>query len=384
MHLSQKKKVVIASILKPVDDTRLYEKLGRTLSATGRYECHIIGIAGGTVNDVIPHLFPMVNRLSFARIARPFTILNKIINIQPDILIIGTHELLFTGLLYKILTHKQVIYDVQENYYLNIIHTNAFPRFFRRPLANWVRLKENTLGRFIDFFLLAERGFVHELGFTRHRSVVIENKVIIPEGFLRQPKDETIELLFSGTIDESTGVYEAISLARRLHSYDDRYSLHIIGYCARKWALDHLNDMIAPFPFIRLTGGDTLQPHSKIMRAIGTASFGLVLYRPSPHINNRMPTKLYEYMACRLPILIRKDLWWCELVTKAHAGVAVDVENVEVGELDDALKSESFYPAAGRNLSYEFDRHGLVDVFDQLMSENISPRGSASKLNPSA
>src|SRR5687767_15050353 len=127
MHSFRKKKVVIASTLKPVDDPRLYEKLALTLTGSERYECHIIGAPGGPVKHVTAHELKRVKRLSLWRVTLPFVVLVKIFQQQPDILIIATHELLFVAFVYKILLRGTVLYDIQENYYLNIIHTNAFP-----------------------------------------------------------------------------------------------------------------------------------------------------------------------------------------------------------------------------------------------------------------
>jgi hypothetical protein len=384
MHSFRKKKVVIASTLKPVDDPRLYEKLALTLARTERYECHIIGSPGGPVNHITAHELKRVKRLSLWRVTLPFAVFVKIFQQQPDILIIATHELLFVAFMYKIFLRGTVLYDVQENYYLNIIHTNAFRPGLRQIIAAWVRLKELVMSRFIDCFLLAEKCFENELGFVRRRSVVLENKVIVPPGFKRKPQGDKIELLFSGTIDESTGVYDAVSIARLLNKVDPMYSLHIIGYCARPEVLTILKDMIAPFPFIRLTGGDTLQPHSEIIDAISKAQIGLILYRPSPHINNRMPTKLYEYMGYNLPILIRSDLWWCEVVGKAQAGLAVNVDEVDPVLLGKKMRHSTFYPSGTRNMTCEFDRQTLLEAIEALTTESASPKsGHSTRLTTS-
>ena len=40
----KKTKVVIASVLKPIDDTRMLEKFGRSFAETNKYAINIIGI----------------------------------------------------------------------------------------------------------------------------------------------------------------------------------------------------------------------------------------------------------------------------------------------------------------------------------------------------
>jgi hypothetical protein len=260
--------------------------------------------------------------------------------------------------LYKIFRRKKIVYDVQENYFLNITHTDAFPLLLRWPIATWVRLKEIALAGFIDRFLLAENGFIEELAFTRKKAVVIENKALVPAGFERNPPPGQVRLLFSGTIDHSTGVFDAVSLAIALHNDNPEVSLHIIGYAPRSSVLQELRESIAAHSFIFLTGGDSLQSHHLIVNAIQQAHFGLICYRPSPHVNNRMPTKLYEYLACRLPILIRHDLWWRDVVEKAHAGIAINFTDPGIPLSD--IDLSRFYPGGKRNLSYEFDKGALL------------------------
>jgi hypothetical protein len=362
-----KAKVVIASTLKPVDDVRLYEKIAMTLVESGRFEVHMIGTGHAVPSGVTADPHPRPRRMSVRRAVLPFAILQKVLTIKPDVLIVATHELLFAAVVFKLATGKRVVYDVQENYSLNIRHTDAFPFPLRWPIATWVRLKEKVLARFFDKFLLAEKGFLGELDFARIKGVVIENKALIPPGFKRNPASGNIRLLFSGTIDESTGVFDALALTDSLHKANPSITLHIVGFCPRPSILQRLRETIKDCSYITLTGGDQVLPHRLIEHAIREAHFGLICYRPSPHINNRMPTKLYEYLAYRLPILIRNDLWWCELVTKAQAGIVADFRSPKM--LPDLSDESQFYPGGKRNLTYEFDRMRLLEVLYGIVAE---------------
>ena len=50
---SKKSTVVIASVLKPVDDSRMYEKIGLTLAGSGRYDVHVIGCDSARIKKCI-------------------------------------------------------------------------------------------------------------------------------------------------------------------------------------------------------------------------------------------------------------------------------------------------------------------------------------------
>src|SRR5688572_21283367 len=116
MQEIKKRRIVLASVLKPVNDPRMFEKMGQSLSR--KYEVHILGDSGVTVNDnalVIFHPLPYFKRISFGRITAPIRILKKILAIKPNLLIICTHELLWVVLFARIFLRCHVIYDVQEN-----------------------------------------------------------------------------------------------------------------------------------------------------------------------------------------------------------------------------------------------------------------------------
>ena len=115
----KKTKVVIASVLKPIDDTRMLEKFGLSMAETNKYDINIIGFESKNsfAHDYI-HFTPInsFNRLSFSRLFKPWKVYRTLIKVKPNIIIANTHELLIVTFLYKILFGAKFLYDVQENY----------------------------------------------------------------------------------------------------------------------------------------------------------------------------------------------------------------------------------------------------------------------------
>ena len=64
-----------------------------------------------------------------------------------------------------------------------------------------------------------------------------------------------VMLLYSGTIAEVYGIFEAIELTEKLHKINPNIRLHIIGFCAQNHTLLQLQDQIRNKPYITLTGG---------------------------------------------------------------------------------------------------------------------------------
>jgi len=342
----KKRRIVLASLLKPVNDTRMFEKMGVSLAKTGRYEVHIIGYPSTTQlcePNMHFHPLPWFKRISFGRLAARLKTMEFIIKAKSELLIVTTHDLLGVAILIRIFFGTKIIYDIQENYWRNILFTDAFPKPIRPLIAFFVRLKEWVTSPFFSRFLLAEKCYSHELGFIKNKFLVIENKCKVPEGFQRKPNKDSIELIFTGTIAESTGIFQAIDLAKKLHAVESKIELTIIGYCSQPKALLQIEEEVSKNPFIHLIGGKDLVSHTVIMNTIATANFGIVSYPISRHTENRIPTKLYEYLACQLPIILQNHKPWIETCSPFDAAIAINFENPEIESILWQITKRNFY-----------------------------------------
>jgi glycosyltransferase involved in cell wall biosynthesis len=368
----KKRRIVLASILKPMDDTRMVEKIGWSLAKVNEYEIFIIGFptygALQSHHNITQIPLKFFKRISLGRLIAPWQVMKIIHKVKPELLIVNTHELLIVGILNRIFFGTRIIYDIRENYWRNILHTNAFPAPIRPVLAAWVRLKEKLTAHFFHAFFLAEKSFEKELGFLRNRHIVLENKMVVPTGYQRSVRSENTRLLFSGTLAESTGVFQAIDLAKKLHQVDAKIELTIIGYCALPSTLLYIQKVIAGVPFITLIGGDRLVPHTEILNAIATSDFGVIWYPPSVNIENRIPTKLYEYLACKLPIILQKYEPWKEICKPYQAALEADLLRLQPTDLLARMKSTNFYALGPVNISWASEEPRLLEKVRSILT----------------
>ena len=344
-----KKKIVIASILKPVDDTRMFEKMGLSLAKTNEYAVNIIGFSVKNIPKVEQITFhPIFNfaRLSIARFFAPAKVYFLIKKIKPEILIINTHELLFIGMLYKVFNRTQLIYDVMENYYRNILFTDTFPKLIKPFLAHWIRFKEYLSHLFVDHYFLAEQYYEQEFSFTKRKSTVLENKYqpVANQSSNSHRNPSKIKLLFSGTLAESTGVFHAIELAKSLHAIDQSITLDIIGYSSISSTLERIHSSIKLHDFIQLHGGNKLVSHLDVITKIHESNFGIICYPYNKSTINSTPTKLYEYLANQLPIIIQNHPKWQSICEDNSAGIVIDFEDYSAKKILDLIKSQEYYP----------------------------------------
>jgi glycosyltransferase involved in cell wall biosynthesis len=311
----------------------MYEKLARSLLHAGYNDLHLIGYPITARSDVESgltfHPLDPFPRLSVSRLFARWRILKLVSRLRPTVFVITTHELIGVALLVKFFLRSKIVYDIQENYFENIKASTGIPKVLRYFLAGAVRLKEVVSIPFFDAIWLAEKGYAEEMPYAGKHGIVLENKFVVPDNFMRRPLPG-LNLLFSGTLARSTGVFEVIRLAEKLNAKNDAVRLSIAGYCAHQATWQELERSIRNKPFINIIGGSNLVPHEEIVKAISNAHFGIICYPGTDHVRNRIPTKLYEYLACRLPVLLENNPQWMAIAATVNGYIPVDFDHPDI------------------------------------------------------
>ncbi|HQQ99044.1 MAG TPA: hypothetical protein PLX35_17350 [Cyclobacteriaceae bacterium] len=362
----KKRRIVIASILKPVDDTRMLEKMGMSLQQAG-YDVTVIGYPTKSYKfsqGIRQISLPAFVRLSTGRIKARWTVLVRAWQERPDFFMFTTHELMGTALLLKIFGNTTLVYDVRENYYRNIRYSEAFPRFLRWPLAALVRFREKLLAPMIDHFLLAERAYENEFRFHRGGWTVIENKAVGIEPLSRKRGGR--RLLFSGTLAVSTGVFRAIDLAILMHRYDPKVTLIIAGYAASRQAQEKITAHAQEHTWITLVGITELVSHEVIVQCIRESDLAMVAYPPALHTVGSRPTKLYEYLSAGLPMLIEGHWPWSTEFAYCQPFIIIDYDHPDIQALMMQWDQGHFYPVRAKDVTWADEAAKLLKVLAGL------------------
>ncbi len=364
-----KKKIVIASVLKPIDDVRSYWKLSQSMAKTNKYEVNIIGNEGKkeSYSENIKFHAHQIRRRNWTKriLIRPLILINTL-KIKPSLFIITTHELIMTAVLVKWLIRCKVVYDVQENYQLNLAMISSSP--LRKVLGTLVRLKEKLSKKYIDQYWLAESCYHHELPFTKGKALTLENKAF---KYSITKKDSTpLRLLFSGTISEYSGVKKAVKLFKECSKTDILTHLHIIGQVHNKALMNWLILEKDKNPSIKLTVSENPVPYQQILEAMSNANLGVIGYEPNLVNKEKIPTKLYEYSRYHLPYLVQANTKWSEIGTKLGGAIPTDFDNPNCKNLVKIIKnSASLFPKIYPNQStWEFESTQLIVSLNTLIS----------------
>jgi glycogen(starch) synthase len=338
-------------------------KFAETLRERPGTTVHIAGRASQRASDAPGiHLHPIFSgtRTSLARLAAQWRYWQLLRRLRPNLVIVHAPELLPLTLLWQRLGRgRKLLYDIRENYALNVSTQGVYQGWLKRWLAAGLRRVETWAARRASGLLLAEESYADELPFIRElppeRVVVLENKYQPASGEVlpTQPRPhplphEPLRLLFSGTISELNGVWEAVALTRALAAiWPDGAHCTIIGFCQQPGLLHQLQAAVAGQPdLFTLIGGAEPVPHTAIVAEIGRSHLGLLPYRPHPSTERCRPTKLFEYLALGLPVLVPKNSLWGKTMARYGSGIWYPFVPADAAadEVRRALERCRFYP----------------------------------------
>ena len=365
MYLTNVKiKILIASYLKPVNDIRSFEKMALSIAKNNRYQVYTLGypVSSETSDkNVVQIPLNKFKKNGIARIKARLQALNIYLKLKPEVIIVNSTDLLLITVAYKILFGAKIVYDIQENYFRNLWYQTNYPIGLRHVLAIIIRTKETLLSPFFNHFLLAEKVYTKQLNFIGNRFTVIENKSLIPSNIIHQkPIGKPIQFLISGTLAKEYGVFEGIHFFEFIKSRKPDSKLLIIGHCANAITYARLEKLARKINSIELKISSTPVSHSAIEQAILKSDIGLLPYIPNKSTQGKWPTKLFEYMSYKLPLIIQTNSTWNEFLLKNSAGFYINFT-----EPKNYLKE----PIEEKLLKQKFYQHTLSDTIYWLSEE---------------
>jgi glycosyltransferase involved in cell wall biosynthesis len=372
-------KVLVASLLKPVDDVRSFERFALSLAAD--FEVFMVGAPSLSPLPEIPniHFFPydFFPRRFVQRWQASLTFHRQLWQIKPDILIVQSPDLLLFAAVYSLLRNCRLIYDVRENYCLNILYQGYYQGFTKYVLAVAVRMVE-IIGSFrINRYWLAEQSYADELPFVKYNYDFVPNKYaplhslsnddrLKPDRFTRKDNkplsERGLRLIYTGTVSRAYGTHLAIELAKKMHRVNATVALLVIGSCSDENYRQELEKMVADCPFIDWQVSPQPINHQLIIDALPHADLAIMSYLPNRSTERCMPTKLYEYMAFRLPFLMPANPLWESVVQPYNAALIVDFQHIDAEELLQRIYQTQFYSPEPPDDVWQFNRQQFRDL----------------------
>ncbi|NMM50028.1 glycosyltransferase family protein [Marinigracilibium pacificum] len=359
------RKILIASTTKPVDDTRMTDKIAAPLAEVHKYTIYVVGF---------PSKFkPVYSNINFFEIPKAgYNIKNRLkallyvlrilIKVKPEICIATNTETLIVMRVYQIIFGSYLVYDIRENYSLN--YDSRKSKNLNKPSkkSSLISKVERTLIQQANAYISAEPVYFDQLNINNSSpKLFYENKAILPLD--KSVATNTVDkFLISGTLSNLHGTIDAIRWYKSASQQFNEPSLTIIGQCHNHAYIKALLKECAENPTINVFISRTPIPHRLLSIELKKCKYVLSPYLNTSAFKGKLPTKLFEAAANGKIIISRSNASW------NHFFKATNL--IEIGfnpdNQDDISKIKFYKPQSYNTVFFEADKTSLIEFFNNL------------------
>lgn len=292
-------RMILANLKKPARETRLADKLlpwlQQSYPATTSFFLFGNDIQTGPQPDYSERDFQYFDLFkqgsAFNNCVKFYA---KLVEIRPDVVVSPSPELILTALLYRQTHPCVVIWDVQENHYLNFQYQEVYSGW-----KKWLGLFSSGFGttylaQASDRLILAERIYLRQFPFVASDSLVLENKAPVNWTFGDVSFSSDRSILFSGFITKESGVFRALDWWSQNKLHRKSWTLVIAGYCPSESLRNEIAKKAEQIPGVRVEKLDRWFSDLEILEFLQKSFAIFAPYRISKANIGKIPTKFWE------------------------------------------------------------------------------------------
>jgi len=363
---------VLTSVHYPYD-TRIFNKQVQSLASYG-FSVRLVARGERDPSIQVPEnvkiqLLPEPkNRI--LRFAGLIPLLRTALQTDADVYHLHDPELLPFVPVFKNQTSASVVYDVHEDVRSQIGKKSWIPAPLKSGIRGCFDITERSILPLIDAVILAEDGYksipiYQDCNVVRNYpklDAAIESRAI--EQLDRQRgENEPIRLVYLGGISRARGAQELVKLVDEIHSEHDLSFTFIGEFQSKEFEKTILNQVRnkGVESVIEFTGR---LPFDEAMQRLLTADIGYAILHKEPNFIDSLPTKLFEYMMCGLPVIISDVDKWEHIVTEHDCGIAVSPTDID----EITTQTETLITSAQERL--RLGRNGLEAIKNKFRWKN--------------
>ena len=346
------KVVHVTSVHTPFD-VRIFRKMCRSCADAG-WDVVLVAphSASGTFDGLTVKAVPVRKSRLARALLTSCQAVRAALRERPDIMHFHDPELMPWAWLLA-MRGRKVIFDMHENLPAAILSKTWIPRAVRRVLSSiWYRLEKLMLGRVAVIF--AENSYrARYPGLTRHETILNMPIVDALTGICARKHAEW-SVGYVGSVAPQRGsiiTLEALALLQRA-------GLRLRYECIGAASASHMDELRAT---VNRLGLDNVVfagalPAKEAWTRLARCHVGLAVLQPVPNYLESYPTKLFEYMALGLPVVVSDFPLYRTIVEGAKAGICVD--STDPRAIAQALRWIAEHAAEGAQMG----RNGLEAV----------------------
>lgn len=367
-------RIVVISTVHETYDTRIFYK--QILSLQSKYE--IVYFSATLETPQYDWIIPLSkSRTKMGRLLTHLSLIRRLPRFKADLYLLHDPELLPLGILLKLFGNK-VVWDMHEDTYSDIRTKTYVKPLVRSAFAFIYKLFQVVSYKLFDGFVLAEDGYRSYFGEST-KTCIVHNYALLDQlnnydHIAKEPRT----IVYIGSISVNRGIYQLLDLVIRVKIEFPDIRLILIG----PFSDDSLDANVQKY--IRHNNiEDNVQIRGSMKNVeaypvIAKCMIGLALLLPEPNFTKSLPTKMFEYMALGLPVVVSNFPRWEDIVKSHQAGVVVDPFDIaSISEVvSSILANENLYAelshnakVAAQEYSWETESIILQNFLDNVLSK---------------
>ncbi|HEU5303936.1 MAG TPA: glycosyltransferase family 4 protein [Gemmatimonadales bacterium] len=290
----------------PAEDARIFYRM---CSGLAQRDVSVVLVAPAEARTDSPVRMSRWNtRIGRAgRLSRIVLALRAALDERADVYHFHDPELIPLGLALKALRPTSaVVYDVHEDYPSMMLEKYWLPRWTRGAIARAARVANWMAGRFLDGIVTADPGVEQDFRTGAGDRTLVYYNFPVPRLFAEGPADPAgpkVDLVYIGGMSARAGTFVLLDALTVLAAQGIRPTVRLAGYTDGEAGRLAVQTGIQSR---RLEGQVEIRgriPHSKVPAWIRSGRIGLVTLQPIPKFMKNIPSKMFEYWACGLPVV---------------------------------------------------------------------------------
>ena len=306
-------KIVVLTTCHNPNDDRIYYK--EILSLLSKYS-KVYLIAPVTTGDSYElskdvELRPLSFRRGIlGRLLTVFDAAKEVVRLSPDVCHFHDLDFVIMVPVIRLFCRAKIVYDSHELYPESMLTSPNIPQSLRPLAARIVDWLEKACARYCSLIVTADTPTSESFFRTGIPTLTLFNYPKLEHFEANQhPKSEIADiiagrrvLIYQGTMSQDRGLFHMLDGMGILRGDVPKALLLLVGLNDIKLRVqvdeqiqrDKLDYYVKIIPWV---------PHSEITTYITLGEIGLVPLQPNPKFIKNIPIKVFEYMACGLPIL---------------------------------------------------------------------------------
>ncbi|GAB6168148.1 glycosyltransferase family 4 protein [Clostridium carnis] len=255
----------------------------------------------------------------------------KALELNADIYHFHDPELIALGVKLK-KAGKKVIYDVHEDMPKQILSKSYLgPLWIRKIISKGFNKYEKINAKKFDGIVTILDELKDKFKLYNSNSITIKNYAIKDVIYKSKSKERNIDsnkfvILYIGSITRIRGVKEIIRVTER---FKGQVELWLIG----TWETEELKKECENLSGYKYTKYFGVFNSNELYTYVKAADLGISTLHPTPNYKKSIPTKVIEYMACELPVVLSNFEYWKAL----FGDVGIYVDPLNINDIADAI-----------------------------------------------